>query len=158
MINEAAILNLFQLYTNMAKELCACMQQVVPDQHKSLLAKPLTPTNFEWLFDLIHDIEPSKEFVWYLDMQWSWYLHGEHCLFESEQGTMIEANIYNTNFVDIAFFNAFIKSYQESSFVLQSIDDLDFNFTATLFDQFAKRNLLKQQSGTNFTLVNPSAE
>lgn len=156
MINEAEILKLFQLYTNMARKLCASMQQVIPEQQKSLLAKPLTPTNFEWLFDLICDVEPCAEFVFYSGTQWTWHWHGEHCLFESQQGTMVEANIYNTDFVDIAFFNTFIKSYYDAQYVLQSIDHLNFNFTATLFDQFTKKNLLNQQNGTEFTLVNPS--
>ncbi|WDF52261.1 hypothetical protein PQ460_07555 [Paenibacillus sp. KACC 21273] len=156
MINEADILKLFQLYTDMARELCASMQQVIPDHQKSLLSKPLTSTNFEWLFDLIYDVEPTEEFVFYSGMQWTWHWHGEHCLFESEQGTMIEANISNTDFVDIAFFNHFIQSYDGAQYVLQSIDHLDFNFTASLFDQFAEKNILHQQNGTEFTLVNPS--
>lgn len=154
MISEVEVLNLFQRYTRMARELCSCMYQVLPDDKKLVVSQQQPPTHFEWLFDLIYDVDPCKEFVFYSDMQWTWHLHGEHCLFESEQGTQIEANIYNTDFVDIAFFNIFIKSYPDAQSLFESIDDIDFNFTATLFEQFANKNLLQQHSGTEFSLVN----
>lgn len=155
MMSEAEFLNLFKLYTKMARELCSCMYQVLPDDKKPVLSQQPTPTHFEWLFDLIYDVEPCKPFVIYSNTHWTWDLHGEHCLFESDQGVQIEANIYNTDFVDIAFFNVFIKSYTDAHSLFESIEDIDFKFMATLFDQWANKNILQQQSGTEFSLVHP---
>lgn len=154
-MNEVEVLHLFKLYTTMARELCHSMYQVLPDDQKPIVSHQQASTHFEWLFDLIYDLELCKLFVIYCNTHWTWDLHGEHCLFESDQGIQIEANIYNTDFVDIAFFNVFIKSYTDAHSLFESIEDIDFKFTATLFDQWANKNILQQQSGTEFSLVHP---
>lgn len=151
---ELETLKMFELYTKMARELCTNMRQVFSDDKESFLLDQPLSTNFECLFDRLYDEDPSQEFIIYLNEQWKWHLHGEHCLFESDKGTQIEANIYNTDLVDIAFFNIFIKSCAEANPLYQALDNIDFNSTAILFDQLVQKQLLYPQDSTQFGLVN----
>lgn len=133
------ILKFFDIYTQLVQqlfeELAKVHQLVKPVAHHE------TPFNYTWLDEATYslakvDIQKIKKYFQFVGKNWTWHVHGEHCLFiccDKFDKTEIEGAWHHSNAVDAGFFAQFLLTYPPAKEV---VNDLDINYNTV-------RNLLE---------------
>ena len=145
------MLEYFNIYTTLARQLFEVLaetyQQKRPCEYKNDL------NYYGWL-NRLHDsrwpdIQILSWKIKFMNKQWEWDPHGEHCLFQcldDYDNTAVEANNENCNIVDFGHFTYFLKTYPPAKEALCEMK-INFHTISNLLDSYVREGFLHRIHG-----------